>query len=248
MPRRTGFSRFQLVVPPVGGFWRATTHHEPFDPPQAPPPIRDIDPADDESGRWDAPDGEYRVLYCATEPECALGEKLAPFMPNVSAVHRIEAFLEDEPDPEFADDYLQPTLDAADIDSFGWLLAHAPAEPGRRFIDVWHPATAVALFPRAASLLKHFGLHVLDIRALADERRPFTRRLGALIRDSATTEAGELRASGLRYDSRLPPRWECWALWEPLPLDADEPEIQRVHIDTPPLRTAAELLGVVLRS
>jgi RES domain len=228
VPRRTGFSRYRLVGPPAGGFWRATTHPEPFDPPPAPPPIREVDPADDESGRWDAPAGEYRVLYCATEPEGALGEKLAPFMPNVSAVHRIEAFLEEEPDPEFAEDYLQPTLDAADIDSFGWFVAQAPAVPARRFVDVWHPASAVALFPRAVSLLK--------------PRRP-----GALIRDSVSTEAGELRASGLRYDSRLAPRWECWALWDPLPLDANEAEIQRVHIDTPALRTAAELLGVVLR-
>jgi RES domain-containing protein len=247
VPTRTGFSRYHVVGPPARGFWRATTHHEPFDPPPAPPPIREVDPRDDDSGRWDAPAGEYRVLYCATEPEGALGEKLAPFMPNVSAVQRIEEFLEEEPDPDFADDYLEASLDAADIDSFRWLLAHAPAAPARRFIDVWHPATAVALFPRAASLLKEFGLHVLDIRALADERRPFTRRLGALIRKVATTQAGELRASGLRYDSRLPPRWECWALWEPLPLDAHRAEIQRVDIDTPALRTAAQLLGVVLR-
>lgn len=183
-----------MVGPPAGGFWRATTHHEPFDPPPAPPPDREVDPADDESGRWDAPAGEYRVLYCATEPEGALGEKLAPFMPSLSAVHRIEAFLEDEPDPEFADDFLQPTLDAADIDSFGWLLAHARAAPA----------------------------HASSMPAS--------------------------RAWGLRYDSRLAPRWECWALWEPLPLDADEADIQRVHIDTPALRTAAELLGVVLRS
>jgi RES domain len=188
------------------------------------------------------------VLYCATDPVGALGEKLAHFMPNITAIQRIEAFLEEEPDPNFADDYLEAPLDAADIDSFGWLLAHAPADPAHRFIDVWHPATAVALFPRAASLLKEFGLHVLDIHALADERRGFTRRLGALVRQTATTESGELRASGLRYDSRLPPRWECWALWEPLPLNADEAEIERVHIDTPALRTAAELLGVVLRA
>lgn len=89
---------------------------------------------------------------------------------------------------------------------------------------------------------------MLDIRALADERRPFTRRLGAILRRAATTDAGELRASGLRYDSRLPPRWECWALWEPLPLDADAVEVQRIDIETPALRAAAELLGVVLRA
>jgi RES domain len=245
--RRTGFSRYHLVEPPTGGFWRATSHHEPFDPRPAPPAIGEVEPSEDESGRWDAPTGEYNVLYCATEPEGAIGEKLAPFMPNVSARVRIEAFLQEEPDPEFSDDYLEVSLDAEDIDSFEWLLAHAPAGPVGRFIDLWHPATTVALFPRAASLLLAFGVNVLDLRALTDERRGFTRRLGALVRDAATTESGELRASGLRYDSRLPPRWECWALWEPLALKADEAEIQRVHIDTPALRTAAELLGVVLR-
>src|SRR4051812_1326717 len=216
-----------------------------MDPPPA--PISEVDPRDAEPGRWDAPAGEFRVLYCATEPEGALGEKPAPFMPNVSAVQRIEGFFDGEPDPEFADDYLEARLDAADIESFGWLLAHASALPARRFIDVWHPATAIALFSRVASLLKEFGLHVLDIRALADERRPFTRRLGGIVRAAATTEAGELRASGLRYDSRLQPRWECWALWEPLPLDADTVRIERVDIDKPALRTAAELLRVALR-
>jgi hypothetical protein len=247
VPRRTGFSRYHLVRPPSGGFWRATSHHEPLDPPPAPAPIGEIDPGEDESGRWDAPAREYKVLYCATEPEGAVGEKLASFMPNAPAAVRIEAFLEEEPDPEFSDDYLEVSLDAADIDSFGWLLAHAPAAPAGRFIDLWHPATTVALFPRAASLLLNFGLNVLDVRALTDERRGFTRRLGAIARDAATFESGELRASGLRYDSRLSPRWECWALWEPLPLNADEAEIQRVDIDTPALRTAAELLGVALR-
>ena len=168
-------------------------------------------------------------------------------MPNALAAIRIEAFLEDEPDPEFADDYLEVSLDASDIDSFGWLLAHAPADPVGHYIDVWHPVTMVALVPGAASLLREFGLKLLDLRALTDERRGFTRRLGALLRDGATSEQGELRASGLRYESRLTPRWECWALWEPLPLIPGEADVQRVRIDTPALRTAAELLGVVLR-
>lgn len=201
----------------------------------------------DKSGRWDAPSGEYRVLYCATQAEGAVGEKLADFMPNAAAAVRIEAFLEGQPDPEFGDDYLEVSLDAEDITSFGWTLASAPATPGSRYIDVWHPATTVALLPRAASLLREVGLHVLDIRALADERRGFTRRLGAVLRAGATAEGGELRASGLRYDSRLPPRWECWALWEPLALDADSAHVRQVDIDTPALRRAAELLGVVLR-
>jgi hypothetical protein len=76
------------------------------------------------------------VLYCATEPEGAVGERLAAFMPNVAAVRRIESFLDDGPDPEYSEDYLDVGLDADDIDSFDWLLAHAPATPAARFIDV----------------------------------------------------------------------------------------------------------------
>jgi RES domain len=244
----TGFPAYRLVGSPSGGFWRVTSHHEPFDPPPAPPPVGEGASDEDDSGRWDAPQGEYRVLYCATEPEGAVGEKLAAFMPNVAAVRRIESFLDDEQDPEYGEDYLDIGLDAEDVESFGWLLAQAPANPAARFIDVWHPATVVALFPRAASLLAAFGLKVLDRRALADERRGFTRRLGGLMRADATAEDGELGAAGLRYESRLAPGWECWALWEPLPLDADEASVERVGIDTPALRRAAELLGVVLRS
>jgi hypothetical protein len=107
-------------------------------------------------------------------------------MPNVAAVRRIESFLDDEPDHEYGEDYLGVGLDADDIDSFEWLLAHAPSNPAARFIDVWHPLTVVALFPRVASLLAAFGLKVLDRRALADERRGFTRRLGGLMRGDAT--------------------------------------------------------------
>lgn len=247
MQPRIGFPGYHLVSSPDGGFWRATSHREPFDPPPPPPPVRAVDAADDDSGRWDAPAGEYSVLYCATDPEGAIGEKLAAFMPSVSAILRVEAFLEEEPDPEFADDYLDVGLDAADIESFHWLLAHCPADPGARFVDVWHPATAVALLPRAVSLLREFRLNVLDRRALADERRGFTRRLGALVREDATGNDGGLRAAGLRYDSRLPPGWECWALWEPLALDADEAQVERVDMDTPALRRAAQLLGVILR-
>jgi RES domain-containing protein len=238
---------YHVVGPPSGGFWRATKHLEPFDPPPAPPPVGEVDADSDESGRWDAADGDYTVLYCATDPEGALGEKLAAFIPSVSAVVRIEAFLVDDPDPEFADDYLEASLDAADIEGFELMLAQAPADPSGRFIDVWHPTTTVALLPRVVSLLGDFALNALDIRALVDERRGFTRRLGALVRDGAITEDGQLRASGLRYESRLPPRWECWALWEPLALDPDDAVVARVDIDTPALRRAAELLGVVLR-
>jgi len=64
--------------------------------------------------------------------------------------------------------------------------------------------------------------------------------------DATDPLTGELRAAGLRFTSRLPPAWECWALWEPLPLQADSVTIDEVSIHTPALRRAAALLGVAV--
>jgi len=46
----------------------------------------------------------------------------------------------------------------------------------------------------------------------------------------------------------LPPRWVCWALWEPLPLKPDEADIAPVTIEMPELRRAANMLGVILQA
>jgi len=237
---------YKMVPPPAGGFWRVTAWREPFAPAPPPPPIGTPDANEDDAGRFDAADGSFKTLYCASKPEGAIGEKLGDFALNPAAAVRVDAFLEGEPDPEFADDELTARLSAADVQGFRWLLAHARAGHGRDLIDLWHPQTAVALFPRISGLLRQFSLR-LDRRALLDERRGFTRRLATHIRRTVTLRDGEPAAAGIRFESRLPPGWECWALWEPLPLDVTAPPTsQRVGIDTPALRLAAEQLGVVL--
>jgi hypothetical protein len=242
------FRGFHLVPPPSEGFWRVTDWHEPFEPRPAPPALGDVEEEDDDSGRWDAPDGSFTNLYCSTQAEGAIAEKLAAFVPHPETVVSIDDFLEGEPDPEFADDYLTAPLDSEDIGSFEWILAHADSITELKFIDVWHWQTCLALAPLVAGVLKAFGLSDLDRRALADERRGFTRRLAGALRNAATEGDGEpvLRAAGLRYESRLPAGWECWALWEPLPIDPESIERTRVEIDTPALRSAAAKLGVPL--
>ena len=45
-----------------------------------------------------------------------------------------------------------------------------------------------------------------------------------------------------------PPERECWALWEPLPLDADAAEVEAVTLDHPAFRRAAHMLGVLIAS
>ena len=90
----------------------------------------------------------------------------------------------------------------------------------------------------------------LEMPDLAGARmiQGFTRRLAGLFWEEAAAADGTLAAGGLRYESRLPPGWECWALWEPLALEPANAEIEQVHIEMPALRGAAELLGVWLRT
>ncbi len=246
MATRSRLSGYRKVRPPANGFWRVTSWPEPFEPRDPPAPVGETEPEHDDSGRFDDPDGAFRTLYCASKAEGALGEKIAPFTFDARVARRIEGFFEEEPDPEYADEDLTPSLDADMIDSFNWQLACAPPDPDARFVDLWHWSTCARLLPHVGELLERFALKALDVRALADERRGFTRRLARILRRQATGEDGQLLAAGLRYKSRLPPQWIYWALWEPLPLDAEQATSTRVTIETPELRRAANKLGVVL--
>ena len=71
--------------------------------------------------------------------------------------------------------------------------------------------------------------------------------MAGICRADATDPAtGGLLGAGLRFTSRLPPAWECWALREPLPLQVEAATMDDVTTDTPALRRAAGLLGVAL--
>jgi hypothetical protein len=244
MTGRSWIHRCRLVDPP-SAFYRVTDWYQPFDPPPPAPPIRVAQHDDVPAGRWDDPSGVFRTLYCATAAEGAIGEKLGDFALNPRAAFRIETYFEDDPDDEFIDDQLIRALDREDVESFNWVLAQAPSVPGVRLLDINHWRTHRATFPAVAQLLMKFGLRAFDRRALLDERRQFTRRLAGIWRAAATTGSG-LLISGLRFKSRLPPEWICWALWEPVPLDAAEAQLEPVSIDHPALRSAARKLGVQL--
>lgn len=240
-----GFERLR-TVPPPSRFWRVSDWPSPLDPKPPARPLREHDPRNDDSGRWDDPRGVHRTLYVATEPEGAVGERLGEFALNVEAVVAIEAFVAEEPDPDF-EEQLVGGLTADAIESFEWTLTSVPARPDARFIDVQASATFVAVATAVLRSLRALGVQRFDRSTLLDERRSVTRRIAGIFRDAAEDEVtGELRAAGLRYLSRLPAAWECWALWEPLPFDADEAETEDVTIDTPALRRAAALLGIPL--
>lgn len=240
-----GFDGYATVPPPVDGFWRVSAWHSPFDPPP-PTPALGADPRDDDGNRWDDPDGAFRTLYCATQADGAIGECLGEFAYSASAARRIEDFLVSEPDEGYDEEYQHP-LSAEDVEGFHWKLAHAPADPTALMLDIEHPRSYLAAAPKAVPALLRYGIKRFDRRTLLDERRYVTRTLAGVYRADATDRAtGELLAAGLRFTSRLAPAWECWALWERLPLDAEAATTEDVTIDSPALHRAADLLGVAL--
>jgi hypothetical protein len=240
-----GFDGYATVTPPAGGFWRVSAWPRPFDPPPPAAPL-DADPREDDGNRYDDPDGRFKTLYCATDPEGAIGECLGDFGYSASAARRIEEFLVGEPDEGHDEEYQHP-LTAEDIKGFQWKLAHAPADSGARVMDIEHPRSHIAVAPKAVPAVLRYGVKRFDRSTLLDERRYVTRTLAGIYRADATNPAtGELLAAGLRFTSRLAPAWECWALWEPLPLHAEAATTEDVTIDTPALRRAAGLLGVAL--
>ena len=232
------------TVGPPERFWRVSSWHDVFDPPSPASPVDDACENDD-AHRWDDPEGRYRTLYCASQPEGALGECLGDFALNAEAVRDIDAFLEGEADVRFDEDF-NTGLTEADVDGFQWQLADRAPLPGSRFIDIDAPRTYVAIARQAAPVLVRYGLKRFDRRALLDERRNLTRQLAGILRARVTGPDGSLIADGLRFTSRLPPAWESWALWEPLPLATGNVSAEPVTIHTPALRKAASLLGVAL--
>jgi hypothetical protein len=241
-----GFDSFSLVPLPLGGVWRVSDWDDPLDPPAPPAPAWETPPGTDAARRWDDPAGEFRTLYCATEAEGALGEKLGSFALRPSVVREIEGFLIGDPDEEFLDEDLAGGLGGRDIDDLNWKLAWVQADLAAETIDISAPRTMIAALPGVRSLLRNYKIPSFDRAALLSTKRGFTRRVAGYLREEATDGDGSLQAAGLRYESRLPPSWECWALWEPLPIDHTTAEIEHVSIDHPALRAAAAMLGVPL--
>lgn len=243
----SGVDRFSLLNLPSTGVWRLTDWNDPFDPPPPPPSVSQIeDPENDDSRRWDAPDGGFRTLYCATEAVGAFGEKLSDFTIKKGIALEIEQFLESEPDEEFADERLVSGLNREQVEQLNWKLAWAPTHPEAKIIDISARRTQIAILPGITGLLRAFGFRGLDSATLKTRRRAFTRQVAGYLHQVAEDEAGGLAAFGIRYESRLPPAWECWALWLPLPLDVEGAKIEDVTFDHPALRTAAALLDVPL--
>jgi hypothetical protein len=203
----------EAVAAPDEGVWRGG---RPPDPPPASPPLPPSQLDQPTTGnRFDSPTGAYRALYFATTLDGCFGETLARFRPDptIRALVRAEwaelGFMNvgdvpaDWRQRRIAVHATFPTQDA---------FAH-----GVQFLDVESLETREALREEMASLLAFYNLKDLDVATVRGGDRRITRYIGQWAYDQRT-EDGLARFAGVRYLSRLNTDWECWAVFDDVPI------------------------------
>lgn len=230
--------------PPTTGLFRVGRQPDPFAPPPFPAPLEASTFPVTSGNRWDAPDGNFRTLYWASSAEAALGETLAAFRTSPGVAERINAFLDGDADPD-----TDPTAISGEVPAEFFAsraLARAQIHGDYPFFDVDDAELHVILTYDLADLLRTLGLREVDRGAVMSPDRRLTRPIaGALRRRSGRSDTTAY--AGIRYESRLDRRWECWAHWEMFRVSrrlSNEP-LTPTH---PAVLSAAGRLGLTLQS
>ncbi len=186
--------------------------------------------------RWDDPDGEFRVLYAASERVGAFVETLARFRPDLQLLAELDA--------------IDGTADALPAGTIPreWLDVRrlGVARLGGRFaIAGTARSLATVRAALASSAIRH-GLAEIDastIRVVAP--RAFTQDVSRHIFECADADGRPF--DGICYRSRLGDEFENWAVFESVPPD-EAPlagaRAERVVVSDPDLQHAIALLGL----
>jgi hypothetical protein len=166
-----------------------------------------IDPADallpDAGNRFDVPGGG--VLYAATRLDACYAETLARFRPSP----RIREVVKGEKDGFMVTGGIPQD----------WRLQRVRAvlgiEEALPFLDVEDPRTHGFLSEELSPMLVALGYggQELDFSDLCNHDRRISRAI-AEYAYTAHDDDGSPTYSGIRYMSRIDPRWECWAIFE----------------------------------
>lgn len=194
----------RFVAPPDEGFWRIGRAPDPLD---VGPPLEQAELDDRTVGnRFDSPTGSYRVRYFGSSLEVCYGETLARFRPDPVVVDEVE-----DEDGE----YMAPGCVPAD-----WRLRRlavraridgAASPPETRFLDVEALETREQLRVDLGAILAFYGYSDLDVAVVRGSDRRVTRFISQYA-------FSLLNVAGIRYLSRLNSRWECWAVFDGVPL------------------------------
>ena len=223
---------------PVGDqLWRLGKREDPL----APSPILTAaERAQPRGGnRFDSSQGNYRVVYFGSNIETRLGETLARLRPDPSliAVVRDEwqelGFMEVGTVPaKWRADRIA-VLARIDLQYFG--------SPTEAFVDAEDLATHQVLREELSKILAQLGYADLDVGVVRGPDRRITRAISQWAHEQ-TDDDGNARYAGVRYVSRLSDAWECWAVFDDVPVHVME--TKTIELDLPQLDGVAKEFGL----
>lgn len=203
----------EAVAAPDEGVWRVGRAPDPLN--SAPPLAPSLLDQPSTGNRFDSPTGAYRVVYFASTLDGCFGETLARFRPDP----RVLAYVEEE----WAELGFMKVGDVPADWRQRRIAVHAtfPAQDhfahGVQFLDVESIETRETLRNELAPLLAYYGFSDLDVPTVRGGDRRITRWIGQWAYEQVNDD-GSPRFAGIRYLSRLNTAWECWAVFDQVPM------------------------------
>lgn len=216
---------------PATGLWRVAREPDPLRPSR----LDQSRAAPVAGNRWDSE--HYGVIYFATTLEGCFGETLARFRPNLALADLVHA-------EWAASHHMAPGQLPQD-----WrnrrAAVHVDIEPGWKFLDVESVKTRRFLQKELA-----FGLATLEVDSLdVPEIRGKDRRVTQLVSEWAFNFTVDIEAddeqapfAGIFYSSRVSSDWDCWAVFEDIPLTNARAE--PIPVNMPELRHVCRLFDL----
>jgi hypothetical protein len=204
-----------VVAAPEEGVWRVGRDPDPLSASRATGTSQLAEPKT--GNRFDSPTAAYGVRYFATTLDGCYGETLARFRADKKLVKVIGAEWHELGFMNVGDipaDWRQrrtavhvrfPQDDTA-------------AVAGPQFLDIESMQTREALLPDLEPLLRFYGYEDLDVPVVRGHDRRVTRYISQWTYEQCDADQRPLNA-GIRYLSRLNSDWECWAVFDRVPIE-----------------------------
>ena len=203
---------------------------------------------DDPGAIFDPPiplDRRFQVVYAATTIAGAIGETIAGLRPSLEALARAAEEL-GQNDPDAVEAFQQLAVTPWTLD-MQWRksrqISMAQLPPEALFVDLMAPKTLQYLrtVPWLVYMARERQFGDIDRAFLMTSDREITCRISRLVY-ARTAKYADLHVSGIRYESRHGPGWDCWAIYQ----DRIRPtQVGSLEVDpaNPGLLEAAAALG-----
>ena len=193
------------------------------------------------------PEGRFRAIYCATQRAATFGETIARFRPSLRLLADLAEIDDDEPIAESLAGAVDPQDPRRGVVRADWRhhrrVDHTVLVPDLAFVDITAAETLQHLRVALAPMAERLGLADVDLSAVTSPQRLLTQHCARYIYDQRATSSRP-RFAGIRYVSRLNPAWECWAIFDDVPLE--ELDRRPIAAEMPAFQRVAKLFGLTV--